>query len=238
MRATSASLGAGGRAGGGGAEVDGGAVAHRDVVALDDARGDFAGEQQRFGVFGVVAGLAEEAAELHRQAAGGQLQGDDGEAEGGVFEAERARAGDRQRQRREHDGAADPVDATAAGHHPGGQRDQPEQVDRVHPLVLDADDQDRGGGGEGLLDLGPDDAQVGELEERGDDDHGEAGDPGGGQRQGLGAVEDQGDPEDAEGDAADRRCMAGALDRIVALDGEWVERHEFSHLFRQNRVPT
>ena len=178
-----------------------------------------------------MAGLAEEAAELHRQAAGAQLQSYDREAERRVFEAERARAGDRQRQRREHDGAADPVDAPAARHHPGGQGDQPEQVDRVHRLVLNADDENRGGGGEGLLDLGPDDAQVGKLEERGDDDHGEARDPGGGERQGLGAVEDQGDPEGAEDDPTDRGCVAGALDRIVALDGKWIETHDFSHRF-------
>ena len=213
----------------GGAQRGGGPRARRSrrrlLVAAGDTGRDVAGEQQGFGVLGVEPGGAQEPVQLQRQPAGGQLQADHPDAEGGVFKLQTGLADDRQEQGDEDDGAADRADPAAAGHHPGSQGDQPEQAEDRHPLVAAADHEDRGGGGERLLDPHPTDLDLGELRERGEEDDREAGDAERRRREQARADRDQGDPEAAEGDPDAGGGAARAEDRIVALDAGCLAGH-------------
>ncbi len=220
------------RAGGGGASGAG-----REVRLVGDAGGDVAGQQQRFRALGFEPGAAQQPVQLQGEPAAGQLQADDGDAEGEVFEVEVAEAGDRQCQRHQHAGDPDPVDAAAAPHHPGRHRDQPDQADDGDRLVAHADDQERRQRRHRLLEAQPAEARGRQHDQRGGDDGGEAGDAELGVRQQVGLGEDQRDAEPAEGEPGERRGATDATHVLVALDGVSRPLHRL-YEFRQKDAGT
>ena len=118
---------------------------------------------------GVPARAGEQEAQLLGDAAAGEQDGQRGERERGVREAETAVEHDREDQGAGDRGRADPVHAAAPGQHAAGDCAEPQQGEDVDALIAEADDE-HGRQGDRLFDLLPLLAQDEELGKRGGQD--------------------------------------------------------------------
>ncbi len=195
------------------------------------ARGDVAREQQRLGALGLRR--AWRSMWLSSRVSRPQVSSsaERGRAHRRVLGAEVLGANDRQQQRAEDDRAAEPVHAPAARHHAAGDGGEPQDAERGHVLVAEADDQHGGGPGGGLLESSATTGRsaancttaVSSIDR-------EAGDPERRVWQQPRLGEDQRDPDQRPSRSAFwRRCGARAGCAVVALDRHRGLQHGQGH---------